>query len=234
MTSGTRWTASPACFTTLEATRLARATGDCFRLRLPPERLRPDDFFDDFFMEEPRRADFRPDLRPLDLRADDFFAADFFRLLDFRPPRRPPERALPRDDRFFVAMALHSKLKVGCPQMSARIARALHPSAARVDHHLTQDTDTHTNIAHQRASCEGARRRNGSGRGSRDRSRPHPGPDARLPMGQQPQMAGRKGCAVPRIACAARRLEHGFIGQPKRAPVNANHHTGSLRFVCGM
>jgi hypothetical protein len=162
MTSGTRWTASPACFTTLEATRLARATGDCFRLRLPAERLRPDDFFDAFFVEEPRRDDFRPVLRPLDLRADDFFAADFFRLLDFRPPRRPPERALPRDDRFFVAMALHSKLKVGCPQMSARIARALHPSAARVDHHLTQDRHTHTNIAHQRVSCEGARRRNGA------------------------------------------------------------------------
>lgn len=141
MTSGTRWTASPACLTTVLATRLARATGDCFFDRFrPPERLRPDDFF-----VVDLRELFR---RPPDLRADDFFAADFFRPLDFRPPRRPPERALPRDDRFFVAMVLHSTLRVGCSQVSARIAQALHPSAARVNHH------TH-NIAHPLAECEG-------------------------------------------------------------------------------
>lgn len=141
MTSGTRWTASPACLTTVLATRLARATGDCLRDRFrPPEPLRPDDFL---------VADLRELLRrPPDLRADDFFAADFFRPLDFRPPRRPAERALPRDDRFFVAMALHSTLRVGCSQISARIAQALHPSAARVNHH------TH-NIAHPHAECEG-------------------------------------------------------------------------------
>jgi hypothetical protein len=114
--SGTRCTASPACFATVVATRLARATGDCFRrARLrPPERLRAEDFraadprADDLRREDFRAADFRPPdfLRALFLLAD-------FRPDDFRPPderrRRPPDRALLRDDRFFVAMALLSK-----------------------------------------------------------------------------------------------------------------------------
>lgn len=125
ITSGTRCTASPArctaspaCFTTVVATRFARATGDCFRARLRPgERFRADDF---------RAAAPRAD----DLRRDIFRAADFrppvFLRADFLPADRRPrdERALPRDDRFFVAMALLSELRVECSRVSARIARA--------------------------------------------------------------------------------------------------------------
>jgi hypothetical protein len=96
MTSGTRWTASPACFTTVVATRFARATGDCRRARLRPRvRLRADDF---------RAAEPRADLR-----------REVFLRADFRPPadrlRRP---AFLRDDRFLVAMASLSKLRGGC------------------------------------------------------------------------------------------------------------------------
>jgi hypothetical protein len=116
MTSGTRCTASPACFTTVVATRFARATGDCRRrVRFrPPLRFRPDERraeprADDFRRDDLRADDFRPedflrdDFRPLDLRRVDFLPADF------RPPRRPPDLDLPRDDRLFVAMALRSK-----------------------------------------------------------------------------------------------------------------------------
>jgi hypothetical protein len=126
ITSGTRCTASPACFTTVVATRFARATGDCFRARLRPrERFRADDFR----AAEPRADDLRrDDFRAADFRPEDLPRADFlpaaFRPRDDRP-RRPPDRALPRDDRFFVAMALLSKLRVGCSHVSARIARAL-------------------------------------------------------------------------------------------------------------
>jgi hypothetical protein len=74
----------------------------------------------DFFDAE-RRDDFR---RP-PLRADDFFIADFFRPPD-RRPRRPLELFLPRDDRFFVAIAMLSHLRVGCSHDTARIARTLH------------------------------------------------------------------------------------------------------------
>jgi hypothetical protein len=141
MTSGTRCAASPACFITVDATRFARATGDCFlRARFrPPERLRADDFrAADPRADDLRRDDFRAtDFRPPDflrvLRPADFLPADFLPA-DFRPPadrpRRPPDRALPRDDRFFVAMALLSKLRVGCSHVLARIARALHRDAA--------------------------------------------------------------------------------------------------------
>jgi hypothetical protein len=127
-----RCTTSPACLTTDVATRFARATGDCLRARLRPrERFRADDFR----TAEPRADDLRRD----DFRAADFLPPDFLRAdflpADFRPPddrpRRPPDRALPRDDRFFVAMALLSKLRGGCSHVSARIARALHRSAAR-------------------------------------------------------------------------------------------------------
>jgi hypothetical protein len=111
MTSGTRCTASPACFTTVVATRFARATGDCLRVRFrPPLRLRPDERL----RAEPRADDLRrDDLRPDDLRADDFRPPDLRRAdflpVDFRPPRRPPDRDLPRDDRLFVAMVLLSQ-----------------------------------------------------------------------------------------------------------------------------
>ena len=97
---------------TVVATRFARATGDCFRERLrPPARLRPPERFraDDLRPDEPRADDLRRD----DLRADDFRPPDFRRVdflpADFRPPRRPPDRDLLRDDRFFVAMVLLSK-----------------------------------------------------------------------------------------------------------------------------
>lgn len=112
ITSGTRCTASPACFTTVVATRLARATGDCFRARLRPRELF-------------RADDFRAEPRADDLRRVDFRAADFrppFLRADFLPP----DRDLPRDDRFFVAMALLSQLRVWCPHVVARIARAPH------------------------------------------------------------------------------------------------------------
>jgi hypothetical protein len=154
ITSGTRCTASPACFTTVVATRRARATGDCFRRARfrPPERLRADDFRAvDPRPDDLRREDFRAaDLRPPDLRRALFRPADFrpldFRPLDFRPPddrpRRPPERALPRDDRFFVAMAMLSQLRVGCSHVSARIARAPHPGAA---HYGVSDRDRRCN-----------------------------------------------------------------------------------------
>jgi hypothetical protein len=106
MTSGTRCTASPACFTTVVATRFARATGDCLRVRFrPPLRLRPDERF----RAEPRADDLRrDDLRPDDFRPPDLRRADFLPV-DFRPPRRPPDRDLPRDDRLFVAMVLLSQ-----------------------------------------------------------------------------------------------------------------------------
>ena len=131
ITSGTRCAASPACFITVVATRLARATGDCFRERLRPrERFRADVFR----AAEPRADDLRRD----DFRAADFLPPDFLRAdflpADFRPPddrpRRPPDRALPRDDRFFVAMVLLSKLRGGCSHVLARIARAPRPGAA--------------------------------------------------------------------------------------------------------
>ena len=131
---------------TVDATRFARATGDCRRARLrPPERFRPVERLrpEDFRAAEPRADDLRrDDLRAADFRAPDFLRApprpaDFrpldLRPLDLRPPddrRRPPDRALPRDDRFFVAMAMLSKLRVGCSHVLARIARAQHRSAA--------------------------------------------------------------------------------------------------------
>jgi hypothetical protein len=111
MASVPRCTASPACFTTVVATRFARATGDCLRVRLRPPlrfrallRFRPDER-----RAEPRADDLRRD----DLRADDFRPPDLRRVdflpVDFRPPRRPADRDLPRDDRLFVAMAMLSK-----------------------------------------------------------------------------------------------------------------------------
>jgi hypothetical protein len=100
MTSGTRCTASPACFTTVVATRFARATGDCLRVRLRL-RFRPDERR----AAEPRADDLRRD----DLRADDFRPADL-RRVDFLPADfRPARLDLPRDDRLFVAMALRSE-----------------------------------------------------------------------------------------------------------------------------
>ena len=145
MTSGTRCAASPACFMTVEATRFARATGDCFRARLrpparlrPAERLRPDDFraadprADDLRRDDLRAADFLPAFRRAPPRPADFRPLDL-RPLDLRPRddrRRPLDRALPRDDRFFVAMAMLSKLRVGCSHVLARIARAQHRDAA--------------------------------------------------------------------------------------------------------
>jgi hypothetical protein len=96
-----RCTASPACFTTVVATRFARAIGDCRRVRLrPPPRFLPDER-----RAEPRADDLRRD----DLRADDFRPADL-RRVDFLPADfRPARRDLPRDDRLFVAMALRSE-----------------------------------------------------------------------------------------------------------------------------
>ena len=91
------------------ATRLARATGDCFRLllRLPPV-LRPEDDppFREALLLRPRELeDFRVDVFRVDVvrvvvfrvdvfRRDDFRAPDF-RLLDLRldaPPRLPADR----------------------------------------------------------------------------------------------------------------------------------------------
>jgi hypothetical protein len=116
-----------ACCTTLVATRLTRATGDCFRRR---ERFRPVLFRLDF-----RAEALRPPLLRADLRRDDFLALDLralparFLVERFRAPPllRPedPDRDLflPPLDLDFLAAAM-GMLRVG--GFVERIARFAH------------------------------------------------------------------------------------------------------------